>query len=166
MVTNRSKRPRLPKLPALDPTGVPAIKGSSAYPPPFRAKVAGRIKQRLGDALGLRNFGVNLTRLEPGAWSALRHWHTRQDEFIYIVSGEATLVTDRSRQVLTAGMIAGFPAGRADGHHLINRSKRDVVYLEVGDRMPGDEAAYPDDDLFLKDKAGARSFVHKTGKPW
>lgn len=159
------KRKRAPGSPALDPATVPVVKGST-YPPPFRGKVAGRGKQRLGNALGLRNFGVNLTRLEPGAWSALRHWHTRQDEFIYIVSGEATLVTDRGRQVLKPGMVAGFPAGRTDGHHLINRSKRDVVYLEVGDRMPGDEAIYPDNDLALKDEAGAKSFVRKNGKPW
>lgn len=161
-----AKRKRAPKPPALDPAGVAAIKGSTGYPEPFRAKVAGRIRKRLGDALGLRNFGVNLTRLEPGAWSALRHWHTRQDEFVYIVSGEAMLVTDRSRQILKAGMVVGFPAGGADGHHLINRSKRDVVYLEVGDRLPGDETVYPDNDLFLQDKAGITSFVRKNGKPW
>jgi uncharacterized cupin superfamily protein len=160
-----AKRKRAPKPPALDPAALIVVRGSS-YPPPFRAKVAGRGKQRLGDALGLRSFGVNLTRLEPGAWSALRHWHTRQDEFIYIVSGEPTLVTDRGRQVLKPGMVAGFPAGRADGHRLINRTKRAVVYLEVGDRMPGDEAVYPDDDLLLKDEAGTRFFTHRNGKPW
>jgi uncharacterized cupin superfamily protein len=166
MSAKRSKKKVALKLPALDPGTLPATIGTTGYPMPFRRRVAGRIRQKLGDALGLRTFGVNLTRLEPGAWSALRHWHSRQDEFIYVTEGAVTLVTDRGRQVLTAGMIAGFPAGRADGHHLINHTKAQAAYLEVGDRMPGDEAVYPDDDLFLKDTAGTRAFLHKSGKPW
>jgi len=130
------------KFPALDPGEVSAVEGST-YPEPFKIRVAGRAKRRLGDALGLKNFGVNLTTLKPGALSALRHWHTKQDEFIYIVSGELILITNAGEQVLTPGMVAGFPAGRADGHHLANRGSADAVYLEVGDRTAGDEARAP-----------------------
>ncbi|MCW5774634.1 MAG: cupin domain-containing protein [Rhodospirillaceae bacterium] len=109
--------------------------------------MAGRERRRLGNALGLENFGVNLVRLEPGSESALRHWHTQQDEFVWVLEGELTLVTDAGPQVLTAGMCAGFPKGKADGHHLVNRSGKDAWYLEVGDRSPGDKGAYPDEDL-------------------
>ena len=121
------------KLPALDPAAVPAATGS-AYPEPFKSRVSTRRKQKLGDALGLKNFGVNLTTIPPGAVSALRHWHSHEDEFIYIVSGELTLVTNGAEQRLTPGMCAGFAAGRSDGHCLVNRTERDAVYLEVGDR--------------------------------
>jgi uncharacterized cupin superfamily protein len=134
------------KAPALDPAAV-KVGGGKRYPDKFKPLVAGRSKQALGDALGLANFGVNLTRLKPGAASAARHWHSKQDEFVWIVEGEATLVTDAGAQVLKAGQCAGFPAGKADGHHLVNRSARDVVYLEIGDRSPGDASSYPDDDL-------------------
>ncbi len=148
----------------LDPAAVPKVIGTS-YPAPYDREPAGREKRRLGDALGLRNFGVNLTRLGPGDWSAQRHWHTRQDEFIYIVSGETTLVTDAGERVVTAGQIVGFPAGNPDGHALINRSAADVHYLEVGDRMPGDEVVYPDIDLLLRDDAGAKTFTKKSSEP-
>jgi uncharacterized cupin superfamily protein len=110
---------------------------SSGYPEPFRARVEGREKRTLGDLFGLKNFGVNLTTLRPGAESALLHRHTKQDEFIYIVAGAPTLVTDEGEIVLSPGMCAGFPAtGLA--HHLVNRSSEYVVYLEIGDRTPGD----------------------------
>lgn len=147
--------------PALDPARLPE-RHATSYPQPFAAAVAGRFRRRLGDALGLRNFGVNLTRLAPGAMSAQRHWHSAQDEFIYVVSGELTLVTDAGEQVLRAGMVAGFPAGQADGHCLVNRSAADAVYLEVGDRTSGDAVDYPDIDMVLRDGR----FLHRDGTPW
>jgi uncharacterized cupin superfamily protein len=151
--------------PALDPATVPAVGGTS-YPEPFRALVAGRERRRLGDALGLKNFGVNLTRLRPGAASAQRHWHTRQDEFVFVVEGEVVLVTDAGEQVLTPGMAAGFPAGKPDGHHLVNRSGRDAVYLEIGDRTPGDEGEYPDIDMVFRIVGGRVAYLHKDGTPY
>lgn len=153
-------------LPALDPDTMPAIKGSG-YPEPYRAAVAERAKRRIGNALGLTHFGVNLVRLAPGTASAQRHWHTTEDEFVYILEGEVELVTDAGAQTLTAGTAAGFPAGRPDGHHLVNRSKQDVLYLEVGDRRPeSDEVNYPDIDLRLVSRNGKLVFTHKDGKPW
>lgn len=153
------------KPPVLDPADVPAATGSG-YPEPFRSRVSTRRKQKLGDALGLRNFGVNLTTLPPGALSALRHWHSREDEFIYVVSGELTLVTGAGEQRLAAGMCAGFPAGRADGHCLINRGDRDAVYLEVGDRKPDDAVTYPDDDIVGQATPQGRRFTKKDGTPY
>ena len=154
-----------PKPPALDPTTVPAVTGSD-YPEPFRAAVAARERRALGDALGLTNFGVNLTRLPPGCASAQRHWHSKQDEFVYIVAGEVVLVTDGGEQVLCAGQAAGFPAGARDGHHLINRSARDVLYLEVGDRSAGDTCDYPDIDMLVRWIDGTEKYVHKDGTPY
>lgn len=151
-----------PALPALDPDTVPTRSGSS-YPEAFRQVVAGRSKQALGDAAGLRNFGVNLVRLEPGACSALRHWHSRQDEFVYVLEGELTLVSELGEQLLTAGMCAGFVAGRPDGHQLINRSSSVAAYLEVGDRLPGDEAHYPDADLSARQAPSGYLFTRKDG---
>ena len=148
--------------PALDPATVFERTGSG-YPEPFRAPCVARGKRALGNELGLTHFGVNLTRLEPGAWSAQRHWHTRQDEFVYVVEGELVLVTDAGEQTLRAGMAAGFPVGKADGHHLINRTTKPVLYLEIGDRTLGDEVHYPDVDLFL---ASDFSFRHKSGEPY
>lgn len=153
------------KPPALDPAAVSAATGSS-YPEPFRSRVAARRKQRLGDALGLRNFGVNLTTIPPGASSALRHWHSHEDEFIYMVSGELTLVTGGGEQRLTPGLCAGFPAGKADGHCLVNRTDRDAVYLEVGDRHPADTVTYPDDDLVACPAPQGRRFTRKDGNPY
>lgn len=154
-----------PKLPAIDPAEVPAATGS-AYPEPFRSRVSGRRKQRLGNALGLKNFGVNLTTIPPGAVSALRHWHTHEDEFIYVLSGELVLVTDGGEQRLGPGMAAGFPAGRADGHCLVNRTGRDAVYLEVGDRRPEDAVTYPDDDIAGRATPQGRRFTRKDGTPY
>ncbi len=152
------------KLPALDPRSLDARTGS-AYPEPFRAAAKDRKKWALGDAVGLKNFGVNLVELPPGALSSQRHWHTRQDELVYVLEGEVTLMTDGGEQRLTPGMVAGFPAGVADGHHLVNRSSAPARYLEVGDRLPGDEARYSDIDMAAKPVTTVR-FVHKNGDPY
>lgn len=152
-----------PNLPALDPATLPS-RTSSIYPTEeFRAVTTGRSKQALGDALGLQTFGVNLVRLAPGAVSALRHWHTRQDEFIYVLEGELTLVTNDGEQCLGPGLCAGFPAGKVDGHCLMNRGATVAVYLEVGDRLPGDRACYPDADLEARAGRAAYQFFHKDG---
>ncbi len=139
---------------------------ASNYPEPFAARMAGREKRPLGDLFGLTNFGVNLTRLKPGAASALRHFHSRQDEFIYILEGRPTLLTDAGPTVLEPGHCAGFKAGSGDGHCLINETQEDVVYLEIGDRTPGDEGAYPDDDLKAKLLGGQWRFLHKDDTPY
>ena len=138
----------------------------SNYPEPFASRMAGREKRPLGDLFGLTNFGVNLTRLAPGASSALRHAHTRQDEFVYILQGEPTLVTAEGETVLRPGMAAGFKAGTGNGHCLVNDTQQDVVYLEVGDRTPGDEGSYPDDDLKAVMVDGKWKFTHKDGSPY
>ena len=131
---------------------------------PFTTRLAPREKRVLGDVFGLRNFGVNLTRLPPGAISALRHAHTRQDELVYILEGEATLVTNAGETPLRPGMCAGFKAGTGDAHHLVNRGARDVVFIEVGDRSPGDAVTYPDDDLeAVLGPDGKYQYRHKDG---
>ncbi len=145
----------------------PPRRTPSTYPAEFAARMAGRIKRPLGELFGLRNFGVNLTRLEPGAQSALRHAHRSQDEFVYVLEGELTLATDAGEQPLRAGMCAGFPAGSANGHHLINRSRGAAVYLEVGDRSAGDRVSYPDDDLqAVRGDDGTWRYLHKDGRPY
>jgi uncharacterized cupin superfamily protein len=152
--------------PALDPTTVTA-RTTTGYPTDeMRRAVAGRTKRALGDALGLTTFGVNLTRLEPGASSALRHWHCRQDEFVYVLEGKLTLVTDEGEQLLGPGTCAGFPGGVPNGHHLVNRSSAPAVYLEVGDRLPGDGAEYPDHDLTVRATASGWRYAHKDGRPY
>jgi len=138
----------------------------SNYPEPFASRMAGREKRPLGDRFGLRNFGVNLTTLKPGAVSALRHAHTRQDEFVYVLQGRPTLVTDAGRTPLAPGMCAGFAAGTGDAHQLVNETGEDVLYLEVGDRTPGDQGHYPDDDLEAVAVDGAWVFRHKDGTPY
>lgn len=138
----------------------------SNYPEPFAALVAGRDKRPLGDLFALSNFGVNLTRLAPGAISALRHAHSLQDEFVYVLQGCPVLVTDAGETPLCPGMCAGFKAGTGDGHQLVNRSDEDVLYLEVGDRSAGDAATYPDDDLRAVTANGAWLFTHKDGTPY
>jgi uncharacterized cupin superfamily protein len=138
----------------------------SSYPPVFAKLMNGREKQPLGDLFGLKNFGVNRTVLAPGAVSALRHSHAKQDEFIYILDGMPTLVSDAGEVVLAPGMCAGFPHGTGDAHALLNRSDQDVVYLEVGDRTAGDVVHYPDDDLAATFGAdGKWTFSHKDGTP-
>jgi uncharacterized cupin superfamily protein len=135
--------------PALDPLTLVA-QNSSGYPQPYRSRVLPREKRRLGDALGLTKIGVNLTTLPPGKESSMRHWHTHEDEFVYIVAGEVVLRTDAGEQVLRAGMCAGFAAGDANGHQLINRSGALAVYLEVSNRVqPGDSTFYSDADVDL-----------------
>ena len=130
----------------INPEQVPERKGKN-YPEEFKHLVSGRTKKRLGDAVGLKNFGVNLVTLEPVSWSSIRHWHLRQDEFIYVIEGPITLVTDEGEEILQTGAMAGFPAGEANGHHLINHSDVIVSYLEIGDRTLGDQVTYPDADL-------------------
>ena len=140
---------------------------ASNYPEPFASRMAGREKRPLGNVFGLSNFGVNLTRLAPGAVSSLRHSHSRQDEFIYILSGHPLLVTDDGETSLSPGMCAGFKAGTGNGHHLVNRTAEDVVYLEIGDRSAGDSGHYPDDDIqAVLGKDGQWQFVRKDGTPY
>ena len=153
------------KLPALDPATVPEQRGSS-YPEPFRARMGDRAKRRLGDACGLTRMGVNLVTLGPGGQSSLRHWHTLEDEFVYVVSGEVTLVTDAGEQVLGAGMCAGYPAGARDAHHFQNRGAAPAVYLEIGTRVPGDASFYPDDDLLWVEQESGTCAAHKDGRPY
>jgi uncharacterized cupin superfamily protein len=148
---------------AVRASSVPPRTKPSNYPEPFRSRMAKREKRVLGDLFGLGNFGVNLTRLRPGGESALLHRHTRQDEFIYILEGAPTLITDRGEQVLSPGDCAGFPAGGL-AHQLVNRGDEDVLYLEVGDRTRGDSAEYPRDDLRAELGAdGAWVFTRKDG---
>ncbi|QBG93682.1 cupin domain-containing protein [Xanthomonas oryzae] len=140
---------------------------NSSYRPVFAAQMGGRQKRALGDVFGLRNFGVNLTTLAPGPRSALRHGHSLQDAFVYIVTGAPTLITNAGEQVLQRGMCVGFRASDGDAHCLINRSEAVVTYLEVGDRSAGDSVTYPDDDLMLVATADAqRSYQHKDGTPY
>lgn len=158
--------------PAVNPIALvaaeaPARIKPSNYPEPFFSRMGKRVKQPLGDLFGLTNFGVNLTRILPGGESALRHAHTRQDEFVYIVAGHPTLITDAGETPLAPGMCAGFKAGTGDAHHLVNRSGEDVLYLEIGDRTPGDGASYPDDDIVAEFKGpGQWAFLRKDGTPY
>ena len=143
------------------------VRATSAYPLPFQHVVRGREKCILGDAAGLTQFGVNLTTLKPGAASALRHWHEQEDEFIYILEGEAMLVEDGGEITLRAGDAAGFKAGVRNGHQLVNKSARDVVYLEIGTRAKAEIAHYPDDDVAMKrDEAGKTIFTRKSGESY
>ena len=151
------------KLPALDPDTVPERR-TSIYPEPFRSRMGDRSKRRLGDACGLTRFGVNLVTLGPGGQSALRHWHTLEDEFVYVLSGEVVLVTNDGEQVLGPGTCAGYPAGKKDAHHFVNRGTVPATYLEVGNRVEGDNAFYPDDDLmWIEDENGVHA-AHKDGR--
>jgi uncharacterized cupin superfamily protein len=155
-------KPGSPK--AIKAAQAPPRARSTGYPEPFAARVNGRDKRPLGDLFGLQNFGVNLTRLAPGAHSSLRHAHTKQDEFVYILEGHPTLVTNAGETQLEPGMCAGFKAGSGDAHHLQNRTLADVLYLEIGDRTPGDGASYPDDDLqAVLGTDGKWRYLHKDG---
>jgi uncharacterized cupin superfamily protein len=152
--------------PAIDAAAVPPRAKPSSYPAEFARRVVGREKRVLGERFGLKAYGVNLTRLAPGAQSALLHRHTRQEEFLYVLEGEPTLVTDAGDFPLRPGMCAGFPPGGA-AHQLVNRTPRDAVYLEVGDRVPEDEATYPKDDLKAgKAPDGSWRFTHRDGTPY
>jgi uncharacterized cupin superfamily protein len=138
----------------------------TSYPEPFASRVAGREKRALGDLFGLKNFGVNLTTLAPGSMSALRHAHAKQDEFVYILQGTPTLYTDEGGKRLTPGMCAGFRAGTGNAHHLVNETAQDVVYIEIGDRTPGESPVYPDDDLHVIEIDGRRTMAHRDGTPY
>ncbi|MHB1587382.1 MAG: cupin domain-containing protein [Acidiferrobacteraceae bacterium] len=151
---------------ALIAEAAPARRTPSIYPEPFASRMIGREKKPLGEAFGLSRFGVNRTRLAPGALSALRHAHAVQDEFIYILEGHPVLVTEAGETPLHPGMCAGFKAGTGDAHQRVNRSKEDVVYLEVGDRTAGDVTTYPDDDLQAVLIDGHWQFTHKDGTPY
>ena len=142
------------------------VRTRGVYPEPWRAVTEGREKAALGDVVGLTQFGVNLTRLKPGAASALRHWHEAEDEFVYVLEGEITLIEDGGTTVLQPGDAAGFKAGVANGHHLVNRSQRDAIYLEVGMRAKRERAHYSDVDLILdRDERGFR-FSRKSGEAY
>lgn len=154
------------KLIAINAKDVPIRTNPSNYPEPFASRMAGRQKRSLGDLFSLSNFGVNLTCLAPNAISSLRHSHTKQDEFIYILKGSPILYTNEGRTQLFPGMCAGFKANTRNAHHLINESSAEVLYLEVGDRTPGDEGSYPDDDLRAILENGMWKFTHKDGTPY
>jgi len=150
-------------MPKIDIDKAPTRFGT-AYPPPFDAPCRGRKRWKLGDVAGLAQFGVNLMRLAPGVWSSQRHWHTAEDEFVWIVSGEVVLVTDEGEQVLRAGDCAGFPAGAPNGHHLQNRSNADAVILEVGSRREAEDGCdYPDIDMIAR--AGEEIYRRRDGTP-
>jgi len=142
------------------------VESSTNYPEPYRQAVLGRQRKRLGNAVGLDQFGVNLTTLKPGAWSAPRHWHEAEDEFIYMLEGEVVLCEDGGETMLRPGDAAGWKANAGDGHCLVNRSSWDAVYLEIGTRAKRDRVEYPDIDLInQKDESGVR-YLHKTGEPY
>ena len=136
------------------------------YPVPFDEPCRARERTRLGDAAGLTQYGVNLLRLPPGAWSSQRHWHTKEDEFVYVVAGEVTLVTDSGAEVLRADDCAGFPANDPDGHCLQNRSDQDAVVLEVGTRVPGSDAHYSDIDMMAPSGGKPARYTHRDGTPY
>ena len=151
---------------ATEADNVPPRTKRSNYPEPFLSVNAGREQRQLGDFFGLTNFGVNLTTLAPGAASALLHRHSKQDEFVFILAGAPTLITETEEIELSPGMCAGFPA-RGVAHQLVNRTGADVVFLEVGDRRPGDAASYPNDDIQAAlDTDGTWQFTHKDGQPY
>jgi len=162
----RVPTPMTTPTPALRALDLPA-RTSSLYPEPFRSRVLPREKRALGDTFGLESFGVSLTVLHPGAESSMRHWHSHEDELIYVLDGEVVLVRDSGEQVLGPGMVAGFRAGETDAHQLVNRSERPATYLEVGSRDPRDAASYPDVDLAARrDAAGNWLFFHKDGSSY
>jgi len=139
---------------------------TTTYPPDLAARIGPREKRPLGDVFGLKSFGVNLTRLPPGAASALRHAHSVQDEFVYVLEGHPTLITDAGETPLAPGMCAGFPGGTDNAHHLVNRTSAEVLYLEVGDRRPFDRVTYPEDDLAAESGSDGRyRYTRKDGTP-
>ena len=154
-----------PNPTALDAAGVEPRIGSD-YPAPFDEPCARRERRALGNPFGLSQFGVNLMTLPPGAWSSQRHWHEQEDEFVYVLEGEVTLITDAGERRLTPGMAAGFPAGNRDGHHLVNRSDRPAQVLEVGSRAEREFADYPDIDMTVEIAGGAARFQHRNGDPY
>jgi uncharacterized cupin superfamily protein len=153
-------------MPKIDLSKLETRVGSPNYPALFQHVCAGRHKTALGNAVGLSQFGVNLTRLDPGAASALRHWHENEDEFVYILEGECTLVEDGGETVLKAGDCAGWKANVPNGHCLVNRTNRDMVYLEIGTRAPSERAHYPDGDLLFEREGTTVKVLHKDGTPY
>ncbi len=152
-------------MPKIDISTLP-IDSRTGYPPPYDRLVVGRERKRLGNAAGLDQFGVNLTTLKPGAASALRHWHEQEDEFIYMIEGELVLIENEGETVLRPGDAAGFKANSPNGHHLVNRSARPAIYLEIGTRSPHERAHYSDVDLqVVRDHKGMR-YTHKNGEPY
>jgi uncharacterized cupin superfamily protein len=149
----------------IDPCSLPPLVGT-LYPAPFDEPCRARERTRLGDAAGLTQFGVNLLRLPPGAWSSQRHWHTGEDEFVYVVSGEVALITDAGEEVLRAGDAAGFKAGDGDGHHLQNRSGADALVLEIGSRIPDSGAHYSDIDMMAPAGRKPAMYTRRDGTPY
>jgi uncharacterized cupin superfamily protein len=152
-------------MPVIDPARVP-LKTGSIYPEPYGAMMQGRSSLRLGEAGGLTQFGVNLVMLEPGAMSSLRHWHHNEDEFVWVVEGECTLVQDEGETVLRPGDCAAFPAGSPNGHHFINRSTSVAKFMVVGTKAPSETAIYSDVDLMVTMEKGRAEFTHKDGTPY
>lgn len=150
-------------MPKIDMAAVPARQGAG-YPAPFDQPCAGRVRRRLGDAGGLTDFGLNLMHLPPGNWSSQRHWHSHEDEFVYVLSGELILVEDGGETVLRAGDGAAFPKNSRNGHHMINRGTEPATYLEVGSRQPMDLTTCSDIDMMSANADGR--FVHKDGTPY
>ncbi len=149
----------------LAPAECPALTSRhSSYPEPFKSRMGDREKRRLGDPFGLTQFGVNLVRLAPGAQSALRHWHTQEDEFVYVLEGRIALVTDAGEVEIAAGQCIGYPGGDKNAHHFVNRGGETAVYLEVGSRLAGDNAFYPDDDLMWVETETGTKPAHKDGR--
>lgn len=153
------------RLPALDPASVEP-RTHSGYPEPFRSRVLPREKRPLGDTLGLTKVGVNLTTLAPGRESSMRHWHSHEDELIYLIEGEVVLRTDAGEQTLVAGTCAGFKAGSGDGHQLVNRGKVPAVYLEISNRDPADAVVYPDVDLLWNPPGQPHKYTRRDGTPY
>jgi uncharacterized cupin superfamily protein len=152
-------------MPKIDLSAVP-VRSGSAYPEPFAEIVAGREWQGLGDAAGLTQYGVNLMRIKPGAASSARHWHEQEDEFVYMVAGELVLIEDEGETVMKPGDAAGFRAGVANGHHLVNRADRDAVFLVVGTRASHERCQYPDIDLVHEQDGDRYRLTHKSGAPY
>jgi uncharacterized cupin superfamily protein len=150
-------------MPKVDAATAPTREGS-AYPAPFNEPCMARVRKRLGLAGGLTDFGVNLTSLSPGGWSSQRHWHSHEDEIVYVLEGELILVEDEGETVLQAGDCAAFPKNTGNGHHLINRSDEPAVFLEIGTRVPADVATYSDIDMMVAAADG--QYVHKDGSPY
>ena len=155
--------PQEGKLPKTDIASVPEKQGTG-YPGEYAAPCAGRVKRQLGDAGGLSDFGVNLTRLPPGSWSSQRHWHSHEDEFVFVLEGELTLIEDGGETVLRARECAAFPKDSGNGHHLVNRSDATAVYLEVGSRHPDNVTRYSEADMTISNADGR--FVRRNGSPF
>lgn len=149
----------------IDPNAAPSVAGT-LYPPPYDAPCRARVRKKLGDAAGLTQFGVNHLTLPPGAWSAQRHYHTHEDEFVFVLEGEVTLVSDAGSERLVAGQSVGFKAGVRDGHCIQNHSKTTAVLLEIGTRVPGDSAHYPDIDLVAPAEGKPAIYTHVDGTPY